>query len=289
MNRKILMHITAALAVLGFVACGTQGASDPNAALATVPALAAAYPQQNITNGALSIDEYTSGASLRGVYGSEAGAVSFAASENDGGVISVAVTVNGKTLTGTIDHAGQTLTMDGAGAVLSAEEKAGLAAAVESMMSYLEETFQTDPGALELGFASLIGYWSTAPEGYAFDSRVVTADAEVAARGASSNEGIRCIKKGNTVQAVYDDSRGNHYENVRVGSKPRSGYGCMGRCGPDCGRWWIPSSWTKDCMDHDQCSHKNNSSGGSSDSNCGDEFNEAADDWSLGVVRGCFG
>lgn len=63
----------------------------------------------------------------------------------------------------------------------------------------------------------------------------------------------------------------------------------MGRCGPGCGRSWIPSGWAKDCMDHDQCSHKNYSSGGGSDPNCGDEYNEAIDDWTFSVIRGCNG
>jgi len=106
--------------------------------------------------------------------------------------------------------------------------------------------------------------------------------------GISKNEGITCVSKGSTVKAQFDDSRGDHTRWVKVGSKAGPSYGCMGRCGGDCG-WGAPSAWTKDCMDHDQCSWENGSSGGSSDSNCGDEFNEAADDWTFGVVRGCSG
>ena len=106
--------------------------------------------------------------------------------------------------------------------------------------------------------------------------------------GISKNEGISCVSKGSTVNAQFDDSRGDHSKWIKVNSKAGSGYGCMGRCGGGCG-WGAPSAWTKDCMDHDQCSWENGSSGGASDSNCGDEFNEAADDWAFGVIRGCSG
>ena len=119
-------------------------------------------------------------------------------------------------------------------------------------------------------------------------SALIMAFANIAQAGISKNEGITCVSKGSSVRAQFDDSRGDHSKFVKVGSKAGSNYGCMGRCGGDCG-WGAPSAWTKDCMDHDQCSFENGSSGGSSDSNCGDEFNEAADDWTFGVIRGCRG
>ncbi|MEM9103219.1 MAG: hypothetical protein AAGB12_12940 [Pseudomonadota bacterium] len=104
----------------------------------------------------------------------------------------------------------------------------------------------------------------------------------------SRNEGVACIKKGTFVNAEYDDYSGFHRESVKVGSTARAGYECMGRCGGGCGGV-LPSSWTKDCMDHDQCSNINYSSGGAGDENCGDEFNQAIDDWTFGVVLGCNG
>lgn len=119
-------------------------------------------------------------------------------------------------------------------------------------------------------------------------SALIMAFANVAQAGISKNEGITCVSKGSSVQAQFDDSRGNHSKYVTIGSKAGANYGCMGRCGGDCGGW-APSAWTKDCTDHDQCSFENGSTGGSGDSNCGDEFNEAADDWTFGVLRGCRG
>ncbi len=104
------------------------------------------------------------------------------------------------------------------------------------------------------------------------------------------NEGITCIYKGTNVTATYDLGNNGTVRNrtVKVNSNGGGSYGCMGRCGGGCG-WGAPSSYTKDCMDHDKCSLDTGASGGSSDSNCGDEFDHAADDWTWGVWRGCRG
>lgn len=53
--------------------------------------------------------------------------------------------------------------------------------------------------------------------------------------GISKNEGISCVSKGSSVKAQFDDSRGDHSKWVKVGSKAGPSYGCMGRCGGDCG------------------------------------------------------
>lgn len=108
------------------------------------------------------------------------------------------------------------------------------------------------------------------------------------ANAEEENEGVECISKGTRVTAEWDDASGTQSERVLVDSTERSGYECMGRCGASCGSF-LPSAYTKDCMDHDQCSNVNDSSGGSSDEHCGDEFDHAADDWFLGVIRGCRG
>lgn len=198
------------------------------------------------------------------------------------------VEIDGKTFTVRLDGDGSIL-LNGGGAVLSSEQKAALKALSDELVSYLEATGNTSGNRVQTSLISVLSYWSEAPEGYSYDNRSIQGPSNDGYHAASRNEGVTCIRKNTYVTAAYDDSRGSHYESVLVGSKPRSGYGCMGRCGGDCGQWWLASSWTKDCMDHDQCSHKNYSSGGSSDPNCGDEFDEAADDWLQGVWRGCRG
>lgn len=107
---------------------------------------------------------------------------------------------------------------------------------------------------------------------------------------AGENEGITCITKGSTVTAVYDKGTNGTVvrTTIKVGSSYKTG-SCMGRCGAGCG-WGAPSAWTKDCLDHDICIvDQNGVNGGATDTNCGDEFNQAADDYSLGVLRGCRG
>ena len=108
---------------------------------------------------------------------------------------------------------------------------------------------------------------------------------------------IKCLQKNTKVNSTYTDYKGlNEIKDIKVNSigtdsygAPNPAYGCMGRCGAGCGHWWIPSAYTQACLDHDVCSVKNNSSGGASDVNCGDEFSLAIDDYILGVVKGCSG
>ena len=106
---------------------------------------------------------------------------------------------------------------------------------------------------------------------------------------ASSNEGITCINRGSTVQAVYDKANGRTIRrNIRVGQSYKGGQ-CMGRCGAACGNF-LPDAWTKDCLDHDICvADQNGQNQLGSDPNCGNEFNHAASDYIWGVWRGCSG
>jgi hypothetical protein len=55
-------------------------------------------------------------------------------------------------------------------------------------------------------------------------------------------------------------------------------------CGSACnGIPLFGKKYTQDCLNHDVCSHNLNASGGSSDANCGDEYNAASDD----ATNGC--
>lgn len=107
---------------------------------------------------------------------------------------------------------------------------------------------------------------------------------------AEQNEGITCVSIGSTVTAEYDKGTNGTLvrTSIRVGESYKGG-NCMGRCGASCG-WGAPSAWTKDCLDHDICvvdqGGKNDLA---NDTNCGDEFNHAADDYVFGVIRGCSG
>ena len=132
----------------------------------------------------------------------------------------------------------------------------------------------------------LMDWFSYIPPGYRLGKEVV-ADSEL--QKSRNNDGVTCVKKNRYYTISWDDSRGNRSARDKAGRNRGGNYNCMARCGAGCGRWWIPSSWTLDCFEHDECSRQNNSSGGASDSNCGDEWIHASDDWTFGVIRGCSG
>ncbi|SNR15493.1 hypothetical protein [Tenacibaculum jejuense] len=200
----------------------------------------------------------------------------------------ISVNINNKEITAVVDYENSTIDFKAADVQFSDMEKVDLLMSTADIAEYFLEEKEAKIDMHEYAMIKLMEYWSQAPSQHVFHSRKVNSDLDVKLR--SRNEGITCIRRNSYVKAEYDDRNGRSYsDNVKVGSKPRANYGCMGRCGADCGRWWIPSAWTKDCMDHDQCSNIFNASGGSSDPNCGDEFNEAADDYVFGVLRGCRG
>ncbi len=106
-----------------------------------------------------------------------------------------------------------------------------------------------------------------------------------AARPKSLNDdGKVCIRKTTSVNAYYDmgTSGSAYYQSTVVGSNwgtsncGSGDYSCMGRCGGGCNGFG--GGWTLDCLEHDVCSHNLCAGGGSSDANCGDEYNHASSD-----------
>lgn len=206
----------------------------------------------------------------------------------DANTFNVKVKLAGQLLEGMVSYNQEALNLNGHGAILTEVQKEALLAASNRLFMYVNEQ-EGEVTYAEYSLIRLMEYWSRAPIGYIYGDLLVEAASSTATQRLG-NEGITCIRKGTYVTAEYDQgTNGTRYsERIKVGSEAKPGWGCMGRCGADCG-WGAPSAWTKDCMDHDQCGNRFNSSGGTSDSNCGDEFNEAADDWLFGVIRGCRG
>lgn len=172
-------------------------------------------------------------------------------------------------------------TFDSHGAVLSENDKEALKRAAEAFAQANQLSEASSPDD-QITY-KILDYLSYAPANYSFES-------ERYQKGlALKNEGVTCIKKNTIVKAEWNTQASGYVsENILVGTHWPNNYGCMGRCGADCGGW-LPSSWTKDCMDHDACSYRNSASGGAADPNCGDEYNESADDWTFGVMWGCRG
>jgi len=200
----------------------------------------------------------------------------------------ISLTIDKKNIQVDINYEKESIKINGYNNVLSEKQKDALLKSGSLIAEYILNTKKGEISMVEYSLLSMTEYLAKSPNDYVYSKRNIQTKYNTT-NLKSRNEGITCIRKNSYINATYDDSRGNHRDRVKVGSKPRANYGCMGRCGADCGRWWIPSAWTKDCMDHDQCSNVNNASGGSGDRNCGDEFNEAADDYVFGVIRGCRG
>ena len=211
--------------------------------------------------------------SYRGEISLENGSVaSYESSKDEAGEINTMINVNGKEISIDFGAEGQLKSVN-ADTKITAEDKAILKELV-AHMSASQPTGEQE--YLRNKTAVMVEYLSEAPEDHLVPSRTFETDLSL------YNEGVKCIKKGQWVYAQWDTSSGQvRGESVKTNANWGGNYGCMGRCGGGCG-WGAPSSYTKDCMDHDVCSKRHNSSSGSSDPNCGDEYNQAMDDWAHG-------
>jgi len=180
----------------------------------------------------------------------------------------------------------QSIDFDGKKAVLTLEQKEALLGLGEKISEYLfkDDSFN-DFSMAEYTLLRLLEYWAKSPSGYSYQQRSVAPSIKSGQAMKSADEGITCIKKNTYVTAEYDDDSGDVSESILV-----NGSDCIGRCGSGCGSWlsWR-SAWTKDCLDHDRCGRVNGGSTNPFDSECGDEYDEAADDFLFGVIRGCSG
>ncbi|MGH1339479.1 MAG: hypothetical protein ACRBFS_25400 [Aureispira sp.] len=193
-----------------------------------------------------------------------------------------------------INFTKETLTHDGHKAVLTAKQKEILLKFTnrfgEALVNSKDNTIADfEIGRMEYSFLRTMEYWSQAPQGFVHKQEVMTSNVATTAKG-TGDDGITCIKKNNNYTLRFTDRNNRVITTTRRAGYDGGGtYGCMGRCGANCGRWWIPSAWTLDCFEHDQCSLDYNASGGASHPDCGDEYLESADDYIWGVLRGCRG
>ncbi len=98
--------------------------------------------------------------------------------------------------------------------------------------------------------------------------------AVMAACQQSNEDGILYTGCNETAWVVHDaDSHCFLGESIYVG--PAS-YDCMGKCGGGC---FVITGYTYDCADHDQCGRVHGGSTNPWDSECGDEYWEADDDF----------
>lgn len=208
----------------------------------------------------------------------------------DEGLYQVALNIDGHALGATLEPASASLTVTGDGFALTRSQGQALRDLSVALDLYTNAKGDVSENVTEAEYLliRLMSYWSSAPEGYQYAGfSVGSFNKSKNAR----NEGITCVRRNTQVQAQFgpgDNSTGWLWT-VFVGGTLR-GRECVGRCGAECSTAvTIASSWTKDCLDHDVCSAYYMASGGTGDFNCGDEFDQAADDFIFGVIRGCNG
>lgn len=222
-----------------------------------------------------------------GFYAGDA-VVEFEARALDAGFATLEMTINGKYVGYQTE-----VTEDGGwfevigGAQLTPADLAAATAVSASLGAYLAP--DGDPDALHetvlLATPSVLATLKPGDAIPSFHRKLIMVDGPVSQ--ANGDEGSKCIKRGSTYSAFYDNSNGagttkNVTCNSNLGSSACGGgdYSCMGKCAAGCGFGW---AWTLDCLEHDICSHDLCASGGSSDPNCGDEYNDASGDfWAFG-------
>jgi|GEM_PF-1562440 len=225
--------------------------------------------------------------SLEGELTGAAAEVGFSASELSAGEVRLSIEVGGHALDVHVDRANGWLESDGHGATLTADHRAALASLAEALTRELGPAL--DPNGPAGSVITAATYWSQAPANFAIAGRSLSlASGKGELASAVGNDGVHCLKKWRSNWASWNAATSTYREygeRVTVGSNFSSSYGCMGRCGAGCSG--IGGGWTQDCLDHDTCSFYNNSSGGSGDPNCGDEFVAAEDDfWGGGSCNG---
>lgn len=201
----------------------------------------------------------------------------------------ITLNIDDYTLEAWVDFDTEGLVHKGYDAVLSESQKEVLLSFVQQFGKILLNNNGNSPSKFEIGrmeytFLNTVEYWSQAPRNYVYTNRTITTNMDTKSL---RNDGVQCLVAGKTYKLYFDDRNGNQsIEYEKTGYDGGGTFGCMGRCGADCG-WGAPSAWTFDCFEHDECGLELGASGGATSPDCGDEFNEAADDWTWGVWRGC--
>ena len=277
--RRVMLIGLAALAWGALAACGDAGNGRTGDVAST--------DSQDSARGFL-LDE-NSDTVLRGRLLTGEGQVWFNVTQA-GGLASLTVRVNGKIFD--TYRTKDSIIHDGYGAVLTAADHVLLIDLVEHLGARFAGAEL--PARVE-SIVSLTAFLSRAPIGYEHVRVVVADEAPVAAlapAAALGNEGVTCITKGTTRNAEYTDASlraystpvvvGSNWLTCRDPNKNTGNYSCMGGCGAGCDSYGR-ARYTKDCLDHDTCSHEFCSTTGSSDPNCKDEYSAASDDVSANL------
>lgn len=269
--RRVISIGLAALVMGALGACGDASIGD---------AAGVSNPGTQDSTQTFLIEENTSTV-LRGRLITADGQLSFFATSDNAETLVGRIQINDKIFDLTIDGS---YILDGHNVVLSAADQALLLTLINELSARFTDATSLSPRVQAVG--ALASHLAEAPEGH-IHRRLVDGIAVPEGTLASAGNGIiTCLTKGRTYTAVYDDRYGQTTsEYVVAGANwglnaagTGGDYSCMGMCGAGCRGIFGMYRYSKDCLNHDACSHDKNASGGSSDLNCGDEYDAASDD-----------
>lgn len=226
----------------------------------------------------LSIDNHDD-QTIRGSYAADSGLVSFAAHMPRGLAGSVEVAIGDAILAFEADAATGEIRFDPHGVTLGAAQRDALRDFSRAIGTHLGD--DADVTEMHTGLlVSAARYFADAPVDTRLEVSVQrTAPLDKTILHSTNDDGKKCITRGTKVAATFSGSAGITTQYWIVGSDGgtqwNGDYECMGRCGTGCGSY----DWTLDCLEHDACSRKYFSTDGYNDPNCGDEYEEAADDY----------
>lgn len=233
------------------------------------------------------------------------------------------IKVNGKSLGVTRNQRTKTLRRDGNGQVLTMKDKQALAGLANKLGRSLRFSLRELPPQEDL-LVRTISYYTEAPVGYRVRDMVVrNSTVTVADESAKYTPGIPVLDSHTCKEAAakgdfrvaaactFSDDDGVARLSCASGFKPTSHdainasppaaahcfltyntfsgpcqANCQGKCGIGCNPF-ASTGWTQDCLDHDQCIAQHGGGGGSGNPACGDEYDEAFNDFFASITNQC--
>jgi hypothetical protein len=300
-KRSTPLLLAKALAV-GFAVILATPALAPTIASASLQPLAS--DDLKVTTSSATMDT--------GTFGRSATAIGFTAQTTSAVTTEVAVTVNGKKFTASKDISTGVARWSGGNASLQPDDRTALDAFARDLETAWMKPIKATKAPLPLHrdlSIRLAMLLAEAPVGTKIGNLVVPRPAERYGKKEISKETKlvqSCLEEGtyatkpnsperktlvaacqqsnedgilytgcNTTAWVVHDAAGHCFlgESIYVGPASSD---CMGKCGGGC---FIITGFTYDCADHDRCGRAHGGSTNPNDSECGDEYWEADDDF----------
>ncbi len=221
--------------------------------------------------------------------------IEFSSTSPDQNQITVHLDVDSAQLDVVFDLTNRTMERDGhLNAFFRGELDAMLALRDALTDSYAESLAATFQGRI---LVRELDRLAEAPAGHTFGKLSVNLDAKTAHQGVTKVSKSHCGGDGVTCLPGTHGTAKAYYDKYNSGTclAQSATYGnswCAGRCGAGCpsNNWWElikDDDYTQDCFDHDMCVVHFDEGNGPDETHCGDEFEEAADDYAATVIDYC--